>query len=60
VLHESHLMPDDPTEMAAQARRCRRLARWCSGSTKNALTLMADDYDAREIAAASKGNIPGT
>ena len=54
-------MPDDPSEMAAQAKRCRRLARWCSGSTKNSLTIMADDYDARESAAkAFKWDPPDT
>jgi hypothetical protein len=54
-------MADDPTEMAALARRCRRLARSCSASTKNALTIMADDYDARESAAkAPNGRLSDT
>ena len=49
--HESPLMPDNPLEMAAQAKRCRRLAKWCSRSIKHSINLMAEDYEAREKAA---------
>ena len=41
-------MTDDPAEMAAQARRCRRLATYASGQTKNTLSLLADDYEQRQ------------
>lgn len=51
-------MPDDPTEMAAQAKRCRRLARWCNGSLKASMNIMADDYEAREKAAKSLRDKP--
>jgi hypothetical protein len=44
-------MPDDPVEMAALAKRCRRLAQWCSGPTKASMNIMADDFEAREKAA---------
>lgn len=44
-------MSDDPAKMAAQARRCRRLANLSSGSVKTALLKLAEDYQRREEAA---------
>lgn len=44
-------MIDDPAEMAAQARRCRRLAKWSNGVVKSSLLMMASDYETREKAA---------
>jgi hypothetical protein len=37
--------------MAAQARRCRRLASYATGRTQNTLELLADDYEQRQKAA---------
>ena len=48
-------MPDDPAEMAAQAKRCRRLAQWCSGSMRDSMNTMADDYELRQKAAKAPG-----
>ena len=47
-------MPDDPMEMAVQAKRCRRLAGLCSGSIKDEMSTMARDYETREKAAKSR------
>ena len=45
-------VPDDPESLAAQARRCRRLARTCEDErSRFSLTQMAEDYEAREKAA---------
>ena len=56
--HGALLMPDDPAEMAAQATRCRRLAKWSSGAVRDSLQLMADDYQARGKAAQSLASKP--
>jgi hypothetical protein len=44
-------MSDDPDEMAAQAKRCRRLAKWCTGEMRDSMNFIADDYEERERAA---------
>ena len=41
-------MPDDPAQMAAQARRCRRLAKYADGQVRDTLELLAEDYEKRE------------
>jgi hypothetical protein len=48
-------MADDPAEMAAQAVRCRRLAKWCSASMKASMIMMAEDYENRALAAKTLG-----
>ena len=50
-------MPDDPAEMAAQAGRCRRLAKYASGQIKNTLSLLADDYERRQRTAEHEAGI---
>jgi hypothetical protein len=42
---------DEPVEMAAQARRCRRLMRTATGQMRETLRLLAADYDQRRQAA---------
>jgi hypothetical protein len=37
--------------MAAQARRCRRLATYATGRTQSTLELLAEDYEHRQKAA---------
>ena len=49
--HEFRIVPDDEAEMAVQAKRFRRLAKWCSGTIKHSLNMMADDYEERAQAA---------
>jgi len=44
-------MLDEPAEMAAQARRCRRLMRNATGQMRETLRLLAADYDQRQQAA---------
>ena len=42
------ILTDNPTDMTAQAQRCRRLARSCGDQqTSDGLNQLADDYDRR-------------
>jgi hypothetical protein len=34
--------------MAAQARRCRRLAKYADGQVRDTLELLAEDYEKRQ------------
>jgi hypothetical protein len=54
--YELLLMADDPAEMAAQAIRCRRLAKWCNGPMKASMIMMAEDYQIRAQVAKSPGS----